>query len=85
MTLGGEIIDLVRLYLADDPDQTGGVRQITIVQPERRIRLVRIEVEMINAVCIEERGPSLDAMDLIALREQQFGQIRTVLTRYAGY
>ncbi|MGY4344955.1 hypothetical protein ACVWXM_001419 [Bradyrhizobium sp. GM7.3] len=68
----GEIIDLVGLHLANDPDQARGVRQIAVVKPEGWIGFVRIKIQMINAIGVEERGPALDAVDLISLLQKKF-------------
>jgi len=45
---------------------------------------VRVLIQRINAIGVERRGPALDAMDLIALGEQEFCQLSTVLTGDAG-
>jgi hypothetical protein len=42
-------------------------------------------VKVIDASRIEGRGTSLDAVHDVALRQEQFGQIRAVLARDAGY
>ncbi|MGY2933679.1 hypothetical protein ACVWZ6_003281 [Bradyrhizobium sp. GM6.1] len=70
MALRSQIVNFVRLYLGNDPDEAGGVRQIAVMEAERRIRLVGVKVKMVNAVRVEERGPALDAMDFIALPKE---------------
>ncbi len=42
---------------------------------------MRIFIKMIDTLGIEQRASALDAMHLIALLQQQFGQVCTVLTR----
>jgi hypothetical protein len=39
---------------------------------------------MVDAVGVEERGAALDAVDDVPFFEQEFGQVRSVLTRNAG-
>ena len=42
VTLRGQIVDLVRLHLLDDPDEIRGVRQVSIVQFEADVLFMRI-------------------------------------------
>ncbi len=84
MALGGEIVDLVGLNLLDDADQVGRVGQVAVMHEEADVRLVRVLVEMIDPVGIDERGTALDAVDDIALAEQEFGEKRAILTGDAG-
>jgi hypothetical protein len=39
---------------------------------------------MIDTIGIEKRGSTLDTVDLVALLQEQFGQIGAVLTGNAG-
>ena len=84
MRLRREIVDLVGLRLLDDADQIGGVGQVAIVQDEARIGIMRILVEMLDPPGVEARRPTLDAVHLVALGEQQFGEIGAVLAGDAG-
>src|SRR5690606_5279562 len=71
MGLGGEIVDLVRLYQLDDADQAGAIGQIAVVEHEARVLFVRILIEMIDAIRIEQGGAALDAVNLVTLVEQE--------------
>ena len=84
MALGTQVVDLIRLYLLNDPDQVCAVGEVAIVQHQARVALVRILVEVINAGGVEAAGPALDAMDGVALVQQQLRQIRAVLAGDAG-
>ena len=84
MTLGGEVVDLVRLQLLEDADQARGVGHVAVVEDEAAIRLMRVLVEMVDAVGVEQRGASLDAVDLIALAEEELGEVGAVLADDAG-
>jgi hypothetical protein len=84
MALRREIVDLVGLGFLHQPDEVGGVGQVAVMQEEVGVALVRVLVEMVNAAGVERRRPALDAMDDIALFEQQFGQIGPVLTGNPG-
>ena len=44
MTLGGEVVYLVRLDLLDDPDQVRGVGQVAVVHEEIHVSLVGVFV-----------------------------------------
>jgi hypothetical protein len=54
------------------------------MEGERQTRLVRFVKEMIDAIGVEERRPTLDAVDGIACAEQEFGKVRTVLPSDPG-
>jgi hypothetical protein len=78
VTLRGEVIDLVRLLL-HEAHQVGRVRQIAVVQRHAHTVLVRITIEMIDALGVEQRGTTFDAVHVVAFSQQQFGEIGAVL------
>jgi hypothetical protein len=84
VALRGEVVNLVGLHLLDDAHQARAVGHVAVVQRETTVLLVRILVEVIDAVGIEQRGATLDAMHLVALVEQELGEIGTVLAGHAG-
>ena len=47
--------------------------------------LMKILEDMVDSLGVEQTGTSNQSVDLIALLEQQFDQVRAVLTRDAGY
>ena len=79
MALRSEIVDFVRLDLLDDPNQIGRIRQISVVQLEPYVSLMRILVLVVDAIGVKRRGTTLDAVHRIAFFQQEFCQIRTVL------
>ena len=79
VALRAQVVDLVRLHLLHDADQVGGIGQVAVVQDEVAMRLVRVLVQVIHAIGIEQRRAPLDAVDLVALLQQEFGQIGAVL------
>ena len=79
-----QVVDLVGLDLLDDAHQAGRVGQVTVVQREMPAVDMRILVQVVDAVGVEQAGATLDAVDLVALLQQQFGQIRAVLAGDAG-
>ena len=46
--------------------------------------IVRILVDVVDAGGVEERGAALDAVHLVALGEQEFGEIGSVLAGDSG-
>ena len=84
MALRGQIVDFVRLDFLYDAHQAGRIGEVTVVQGQRRPRLVQFAVQMINAFGIERRGSALQTMDFIAFGEQEFSQIGTILSGDAG-
>src|SRR5437588_2658648 len=84
MTLCGEIVNLVRLNLLHDPHEVRRIGQVAVVQRHMHIGFVRVAVEMIDALSIEQRGPALDTVHLVAFRQQQLREIRTILSRDPG-
>ncbi|EXI76370.1 MAG: hypothetical protein AW07_00315 [Candidatus Accumulibacter sp. SK-11] len=84
VALRGQIVDLVRLHLLDDADQARRVGQVTVVEDEAAILLVRVLVQVVDTVGVEQRAAPLDAVDLVALGQQHFGQIGAILAGNAG-
>ena len=54
------------------------------MQDQAAVAYVRILVKMVDALGVEERGAPLDPVDDIALFDQEFGQVGTVLAGDAG-
>ncbi len=72
---GGEVVDLVRLHLLNDADQVGRVGHVAVVEPQPYPGRMRVLVEMVDAIRIEQRGAALDAMHLISLAQQELGKV----------
>jgi hypothetical protein len=47
--------------------------------------IVRILVKVVDAICIEQGRPTLNAMHFVALAEQKLSKIRAILPGYACY
>ena len=84
MALRGEIVDFVGLHFLDDADQIRRIRQIAVMQKKIAVCLMRIMVQMIDAIGVDQRGPPLHAMHNIIFRKEKFGEKCAVLTRGAG-
>ncbi len=85
MALGGKIIDFRGLHLLHQADQIGGIGHIAEMKDEFHILFVGVLVKVIDPARIERRGAALHAVHLIALGQQEFGQIGTVLPGDARY
>ena len=84
VALRGEVVDLVGLRLLDHARQARGIGHVAVVQEELDALLVRILVQVVDAGGVEHRGAALDAVDHVALVEQELGQVGAVLPGDAG-
>ncbi len=84
VALRAEVIDLVGIDRLEHPAQPGAVGHIAIMQAQPGAGEMRIVVEVIDAVGIEQARPPHQAMHLIALGQQQLGQVGAVLAGDAG-
>jgi len=80
VALRAQVVDFIRLGLLDDANQIGGVRKITVVQYEIAMIDMRVLVQVIDSVSVEQAGTTLDAMNPLAFLEQEFGQVGPILT-----
>jgi hypothetical protein len=78
-----QVVDFVGLHLLNDPNEARGVGQVSMVQTQPDVFLVRILVQMIDAIGVEQRGPAFDAVNRIALLEKKLCEISAILTGYA--
>ena len=79
MALRREIVDLVRTYLCDDLDQAHRVTHVRIMQVE-----VRPSLQMRDTLPEIDGTTADDAVHVIPLFQQEFRQVRTVLSGHAG-
>jgi hypothetical protein len=54
------------------------------VQDEVALGLMRVLVEMVDPLGVKRRGAALQAVDFISFRQQEFGQVRSVLSGNSG-
>ncbi len=54
------------------------------MQHEVLVADVRVLVDVVDALGIEQRGAALDAVHLVTLLEQEFRKVRTILASHAG-
>ena len=79
MGLSRQVVDLVGPDSADDFDQADGIAQIAIVQMK-----TIIVFQMGDALSVVDGRPSDDAVYFISLFQQQFAQIRAILSGNSG-
>ena len=84
MALRAEVVDLVRLDLRQQRDEPGAVVQVAVVQGQPAGRLVRVLVDVVDALGVERGRAADQPVHLVALREQQLGEVRAVLAGDAG-
>ena len=77
MALGSQVVDFVRLHHPDNPDQGGGIRQVTVVEGNSSHKVV-------DSACIGDRRTAGNPMNLVTLLQQKLRQIRAVLTGNAS-
>ncbi len=82
--LGSEVVDLVGLDLHHQRREARSVAQVAVVEEELRAVLVRVLVQVVDAGRVERRRAADEAVDLVALGEQQLRQVRAVLPGDAG-
>jgi hypothetical protein len=84
VALRRQVVDLVGLHLLHDADEAAAVGHVAVVQDELAVGQVRVLVQVVDAVCVEQRRAALHAVHLIALFEQETRQVRAVLAGDAG-
>lgn len=83
MTLRGEIVDFIRRQTVNQIEDPFRAAQISIVQQEPCIFLVRILINVIDALRVERTGASNHSMHLISMGQEQLRQVGAVLPRDA--
>ena len=84
MALGRQVVEFIWLRLLKNPDQVGGVREIPVVEDEISVVHMGILVEGVNAPGVKAGTAALDPVDNVALLQQQFGKVRSVLPGHSG-
>lgn len=85
MALRGQIVNFVRLHLLDNTEQAAGVGHVPVVQHKVAAFDLRALVGMVDAVAVKQRGAAVQAVQLVALAQQEFRQIGTVLNDDPSY
>jgi len=84
VALRRQVVDLVRPHFLHHANQVGGIGQVAVVQDQAPVLGMGVLVEVIDAVGVEQRSAALDAVHLVALGQQQLGQVHAILAGDAG-
>ena len=84
MTLRRQIVHFVRVDVMDKAHEIRTVAEIAIMEEELHAIDMRILIEVIDAPRVERARTADNAVDFIALAEQQFRKVAAVLSRNAG-
>ena len=75
MALCAAVVDFVRLGFLDDTNKVAGVAQVAVVQFEVGVLDMRVLVNVVNTLGIEQRSTAFDAMDNVALLQQKLSKV----------
>jgi len=81
VALRRQVIDLVRLHVAQQVDQADAVDEVGVVQEQRAVGALRVLVDAVDPAGVETGGTAHGAVHHVALAEQQFGEVAAVLGR----
>jgi len=84
VTLGSEVVDFIGAKFVEEFRDLGGVSQVTVVKEEASAEYMRVVVEVVDPLGIERGGAADDAVNLIALGEEEFCQVGPILPGDAG-
>ncbi|KAG6540856.1 hypothetical protein Mapa_017786 [Marchantia paleacea] len=73
--LGSEIVHFIGADAVDPLSQSGGICEIAVVQLHARARVVRIDVDVLEALRVEIRRTTDDSVHFVSLAEQKFCQV----------
>jgi hypothetical protein len=73
MTLSRQVVDLIRLDLADQASKLRRIGEVSIVKKEAHPFFVRISIEMIDTMRIESGGAADHPVHLVSLLQEEFG------------
>lgn len=80
MRLSSEIVDLVGAESVDPAAERRGVGEIGVVELHASlVSVVRVDVDVVDSLCVEVGGTADQAVNLVALIEEEFSEIRAVL------
>ncbi len=84
MRLGGEVVHLVGFDGVEETVEAAAVGHVPVVEEHARLGIMRVDIQMVDALGSEGRMPAAQAVHLVTLGQEQFGQVRTVLPGDSG-
>src|SRR5205085_2338651 len=79
MALAGQVIYLVRDDLHQSPPQSRRIIQVRVMQKEPLPHNLRVTIKVIDAGTAQTASSANDPMHVIALIEEQFSQVGSIL------
>ncbi len=79
MALRREVVDFIRLHLLRDVDQAARIGHVAVVQEKAPVGDVRVLIQMVDPVGVEQGRAPLDAVHHITLVQEKFRQIGAIL------
>ena len=71
MALSSEVVSLIRLHLLNDAYQIGADGEVAVLENQVGITLVGVLEEVIGTDGVERGGASFDAVQLVALLQEE--------------
>jgi hypothetical protein len=65
VTHGSQVVNFRRPDFGNNGNQVGCIAQVTIMKKQFHASVMAIFVDMVDASCVERRGTTDDAMDLM--------------------
>ncbi len=84
MRLRAEVVDLIGLDLVDELVNDARIGEIAVVEVEPAGWIVRVLVDLVNPAGVERTGSPDNPVDLVSLLQEEFGEVRPVLSGDAG-
>ena len=67
MALRTEIVDFIGLYFLHNVQKAAGIGQVSVMQDESPVLEMRILIDMVDPVGVEERASPFNSMNFITL------------------
>lgn len=81
MALCCQVIPPIRRKVVNRIQDPFRAREVAVVKEEPRALLIRVLLDVVDALCVKGTRTADDSMDFVAFGEQQFREVRAVLSR----
>ncbi|CAN0919023.1 hypothetical protein LINGRAHAP2_LOCUS31213 [Linum grandiflorum] len=83
--LSGEVVDFVRANGVEPAAEGGGVGEISVMELHPGlVGVVGVDVDVVDSLSVEVGGPPDEAVNLVALVEEELGEVGAVLAGDSG-
>jgi hypothetical protein len=76
-----QVIPPIRRKVVNRIQDPFRAREVAVVKEEPRALLIRVLLDVVDALCVKGTRTADDSMDFVAFGEQQFREVRAVLSR----